>query len=482
VQRLAPHDPRDSIHQRAKASAEVLLATTDVGLAGLLVRLLARHKIQVTTEGDASLCALVERQPGLRLLVLTDRDANGPDLDLLVAIKAQRPDLGVLVLASRPTIQLATEAIRRGAEDFVPVPFSEDVLLKEVERILDAAELRERVEGLRRLVADAYGFDRIVSHSVQMRPMFERARAAARSGTPVLIVGETGTGKELLARAIHANGPRAARPFVPLNCAALPRDLVESELFGHRQGAFSGALQNHPGLFVSAHGGTLFLDEIGELAMEAQAKLLRVLQDGEVRPIGGLASSKVDVRIIAASNSPIAAMGSGKTMRPDLFYRLSVLVIELPPLRERADDIPLLAAFFLSRIRERRVASVEGLDAEALEMLLDYPFPGNVRELENMLEGVSLTLSPKRAIIRASDLAAWLRHRGRPAPALSPVNASGPVPLRLEELESWAIQEALRQSRGNKREAARLLGISRDTLYRRLHALGLDPSLSGSRT
>jgi DNA-binding NtrC family response regulator len=471
MERLATRDRDEAVRTHATASLpEILLATTNVELAGSLVQLLTGHKIQVTNAEGSDLCALLEHQTGLRLLMLTDRDANGPDLDVVVAIKTQRPDLALLVLSSRPTIQLATESIRRGAEDFVPVPFSEDVLLKEVERILDAAELRERVEGLRRLVADTYGFDRIVSHSARMKPVFDRARAAARSATPVLIAGETGTGKELMARAIHANGPRASRPFVPINCAALPRDLVESELFGHRRGAFSGAFLDHPGLFVSAHGGTLFLDEIGDLPLEAQAKLLRVLQDGEIRAIGGLSSRKVDVRIIAATNCALAAIGSGRAMRQDLFFRLSVLVIELPPLRERADDIPLLAAFFLSRIRERQVAHVEGLDAEALEMLLAYPFPGNVRELENMLEGVSLTLSPKRSVIRTSDLRAWLSHRGQPIRAAAP----SAMPLRLDELEAWAIQEALRQSGGNKREAARLLGISRDTLYRRLHDLGLD--------
>ena len=216
----------------------------------------------------------------------------------------------MLVLSSQPTIRLATEVIRSGAEDFVPIPYSEELLSKEVRRILEAAELRERVENLHRLVADAYGIDRIVSRSNRMRPVLERVRAAARSDTPVLVIGETGTGKELVARAIHAGGRRAQLPLVPLNCAALPRDLVESELFGHRRGAFSGAQAAHPGLFVAAHRGTLFLDEIGELPLEAQAKLLRVLQDGEVRPVGSLESRKVDVRIVAASNRSLAAMGA----------------------------------------------------------------------------------------------------------------------------------------------------------------------------
>jgi two-component system, NtrC family, response regulator HydG len=463
------------VNPAARSEPQILVATEDEKLASQLTRLLAQHDMGAAAERQRGLLELLDRRPTLRLLIIADVDSDARALELLSAVKERRPDLAVLVLSSHPTIKLATDAIRRGAEDFVPVPYSEDVLLKEVERILDAAELRERVESLHRLVADTYGFDRIVSRSASMRALFERARAASRSDTPTLIVGETGTGKELMARAIHANGRRARKPFVPLNCAALPRDLVESELFGHRRGAFSGAQADHPGLFVAAHTGTLFLDEIGDLSGEAQAKLLRVLQDGEIRPIGGLESRKVDVRIIAASNRPLAALAGG-AMRQDLFFRLSVLVIELPPLRERMADIPLLVAFFLARIRERQIGRVDSIDAPALELLMGYSFPGNVRELENMLEGISITLPPDRTAIRAEDVRAWLRHRRQPSP---PAAAPG-LPLRLDELEAWAITEALRQTQGNKRRAAQLLGMSRDTLYRKLKELG--PRLSEFRT
>jgi two-component system, NtrC family, response regulator AtoC len=451
------------------------VATEDEELGSRLTGLLGEHALEVATEGQEALVDRLDRHPASRLLII-DVEAEGAALELLAAVKGHRPDLAVLVLSRQPTIKLATDAIRRGAEDFVPVPYSEELLLKEVQRILDAAELRDRVESLHRLVADNYGFDRIVSSSGSMRGVFERARAASRSDTPTLIVGETGTGKELIARAVHANGRRARKPFVPLNCAALPRDLVESELFGHRRGAFSGAQTDHPGLFVSAHTGTLFLDEISDLPAEAQAKLLRVLQDGEIRPIGGLDSRKVDVRIIAASNRSLSALGSG-AMRADLFFRLSVLVIELPPLRERIGDLPLLIAFFLARIRERAIARVDSIDAPALELLMSYSFPGNVRELENMLEGISITLPPERAAIRSEDVRAWLRRRSQPGPPPSPQ-----APLRLHELELWAVSEALKQSRGNKRQAAQLLGISRDTLYRKLHELGLELGVSDSRT
>jgi DNA-binding NtrC family response regulator len=467
-------DPSE--HGASRSEPKVLLATDDSGLDSQLAALLKQRDIAVLVEPTLGLPERLAIRPALRLVILGHRSAE-PALGQLSIVKQHRPDIAVLVLSSAPSVKLATEAIRGGAEDFVPVPFSEELLVKEVERILDAAELRDRVESLHRLVADAYGFDRIASGSACMRPVFERARAAARSDTPVLVVGETGTGKELIARAIHTNGRRARRPFVPLNCAALPRDLVESELFGHRRGAFSGALSDQPGLFVGAHGGTLFLDEIGELPAEAQAKLLRVLQDGEVRPVGGLESRKVDARIIAASNRSLAAMGGG-AMRQDLFFRLSVLVIELPPLRDRREDLPLLIGLFLARIRDRGIARVESLEARALERLRAYSFPGNVRELENMLEGISLTLPPGRTEIRAEDVGGWLRHR---APASPEASVAG-LPLRLRELEMWAITEALKQAGGNKRRAAQILGISRDTLYRKLHELGLSETPSEIRT
>jgi transcriptional regulator with PAS, ATPase and Fis domain len=307
----------------------------------------------------------------------------------------------------------------------------------------------------------------------------DRALAAARSETPVLIVGETGTGKELIARAIHANSRRARRPFMPINCAALPRDLVESELFGHRRGAFSGAVTEHPGLFVAAHGGSLFLDEIGELPLELQAKLLRVLQDGEVRPVGGLDSRRIDVRIIAASNRTLPSMRDGG-MRQDLFFRLSVLVIEIPALRERREDLPVLTAHFLRVLQERGTRSANGMEPEALELLDHYPFPGNIRELENLLESICVVLPPEQATIRAGDVRAWLQRRG--VAVTERTSDASRVPLRLADLEAWAITEALRQTHGNKSLAAQMLGISRDTLYRKIHELNLPLDPPDSRT
>jgi DNA-binding NtrC family response regulator len=466
------------VNSSSRAAARVLIASDDPGLNEALARLLSEYATAVSADGPGSLLPDVSGREDLHLLILGETGTNFAALDLLELVKQQRPDLAVLLVSAHPTIEHAAESIRRGAEDFVPFPYSEELVRKEVGRILEAAELRDRVATLDRLVATRYGFERIISRSARMRAVFDRAAAASRSDTPVLIIGETGTGKELIARAIHANGRRSARRFVPINCAALPRDLVESELFGHRRGAFTGALVDHPGLLMAAHCGTLFLDEVTELPLDVQAKLLRALQDGEVRPVGGLESHHVDVRIIAASNRSLTEM-QDKGMRQDLFFRLSVLVIEIPPLRDRKEDLPLLAAHFLNAMRDGDGHRVDGIDPQALDLLSEYPFPGNVRELAHMIEGLAVTLPADRTTIRADDVRGWLRRRG--LSAVGPTGDAARVPLKLGELEAWAIAEALRQSHGNKSLAAQILGISRDTLYRKLHDLGLADELSDSR-
>ena len=409
---------------------------------------------------------VIASHPTLRAAIVVEQSEQPTALDLLQTIRSRDDRLAVFVLSHTPTIEHATEAIRRGADDFVPIPFSKDLLRKEIDRALEAAELRDGIAHLRNLVKTAYGFDQIVGGSIRMQSVFERALAASRSDTPVLIVGETGTGKELLARAIHANGARRDRPFVPVNCAALPQELIESELFGHRRGAFSGAVTDHPGLFVAAHRGTLMLDEIGELPTVAQAKLLRVLQDGDVRAVGGLDSRKVDVRVIAATNRSIRDLRAG-ALRQDLFFRLSVLVIEVPPLRERLDDIPRLVERFLARYRDCGARRLTNLAPDALDILTRYPYPGNVRELENLVHNLCATLPPDRTEIRAADIRARWKRQGADLPVVSP-EPPPDLPLNLRALETWALGMALKLAGGNKSRAAQLLGISRDSLYRKI--------------
>ena len=455
----------------SRSDPRILVVAAAGELRDELTTLLADRAPVFMLSEQPGLLDFLADTPSLHVVIIVERGGETTALDLLHAAKRRREQLAVFVLSDTPTIDHATEAIRRGAEDFVPIPFSGDLLRKEVNRALETADLRDDIAHLRSLVTTAYGFDQIVSNSARMRPVFERALAASRSDTPLLIIGETGTGKELLARAIHANSHRRDRPFVPVNCAALPHDLIESELFGHRRGAFSGAHADHQGLFVAAHRGTMLLDEVGELPAEAQAKLLRVLQDGEVRPVGGLDSRKVDVRIIAATNRSIRDLRAG-ALRQDLFFRLSVLLIEVPPVRERLDDIPRLVHHFIARYRDSGAARLDCLTPDALEVLTRYSYPGNVRELENLVHNLCTTLPRDRTEIRAADVLGWLQRQG----ARSPAAALGPpssLPLNLRALEAWALKLALEQSRGNKSRAAKLLGISRDSLYRKLHELGL---------
>ena len=398
------------------------------------------------------------------LIIIVEQQSDDDALYLLEQIKARDEHLHVLIMSTDPTIEHATEAIRRGAEDFIAIPFSVELLKKEVARVLEAAELRNEIQEMRRQLNATYGFDKIISGSSQMSPVFQRALAASRSDTPVLLTGETGTGKELLARAIHANSRRRKQPFVAVNCAALPHELIETELFGHRKGAFSGAHADQRGLFSASHRGTILLDEVGELAADVQAKLLRVLQNSEVRPVGSLEHEYVDVRVIAATNRSIQDLRLG-VLRPDLFFRLSVLVIELPPLRERPGDIPRLIEYFLARYRSNGEGNLNAIDPDALDLLMRYSFPGNIRELENLVHSLAATLGQDRKTIRAEDVKRWMRRQG--LRSFVSEEAQG-LPLNLNQLEAWAIQKAIQRSSGNKSRAAALLGISRDSLYRKL--------------
>ncbi len=353
----------------------ISIAAADDELRTSLSALLASQPWVATTGLPLEVLNSLVRRPSLRVMLLAD---TGPwdrlALNLLDAVLARRPDLKVLFLSDHATVAHATDVMRHGAANFVPLPYADEALLAEIAALLDATDLHGRLDRSRHGSFETGPFDRIVSRSASMQPLFDRAAAVARNDTPILISGETGTGKELIARAIHASSRRAPKPFVPVNCAALPRDLFESELFGHRRGAFSGAHKDHAGLFVAADGGTLFLDEISELPAEAQPKLLRVLQDGEVRPVGGLDSRRVDVRIIAATNRTLVEMSRG-LIRQDLFFRLSVVVLDVPPLRARIDDLPLLVDAFLARLRERGVP-IDGIDEAALDLLAEDRFPG----------------------------------------------------------------------------------------------------------
>jgi two-component system response regulator HydG len=452
----------------------------DEVLASTLAKLLRQHYAIVHTALSGTEAVVVlEHETNIRL-VLTDLVMPVTDgLGVLEYARQHHPEVSVILMTGFGTIETAVEAIKRGAEDYLTKPFDTGTVLKKVSRLMELYELKERVALLESRLHQESPFSQIVAGSAAMRAVVQRAGVAARSSAPVLIVGETGTGKEMLARAIHNASPRATRPFVPVNCAALPHDLMESELFGYRKGAFTGALADHAGLFEAAHGGTLFLDEIGELPLAAQAKLLRVLEAGELRRVGETTAARVDVRLLSATNRPIQQLQGG-AFREDLFFRISTIVLDVPPLRHRRDDLYLLVKHFL-RLLEERYARPVSLDRASLDRLLSYPFPGNVRELAHILESAVAVSTDSPQVILDHDLVPLLRSQ----PAFHDLPPQVASDCSLETLEKFAIRQALRLSNHNKSRAAELLGLSRGSLYNKLKEYGLestgdDPNPAGA--
>ncbi len=441
----------------------ILVVDDDPGLASTLQEFLEHegYAVEVALSAAEAL-ALQQRTPHLAIALV---DLIMPVTDGLATLEALRrrdPDLAVVIMTGYGTIETAVDAIKRGAEDYLTKPFDYETVRKKVARLTEVFELRDRVAQLEANLACCPSFESFVYVSTLMQRVVDRARAAASTDAAVLLLGETGTGKEMLARAIHAASRRTRGSFAPLNCGALPRELVESELFGFRRGAFTGAYADAPGLFATASGGTVFLDEIGEMPKEAQVKLLRVLQEGEMRPVGSPRPVQVDVRVISASNRPLEELRD-QHLREDLYFRIATVVVEVPPLRARPEDVLVLAQHITSRLARRYDRQIT-LTRSGLELLLAHPFPGNVRELENLLESVTALSTDDPQSITDKDLKPLLHERAVPA-----VHTTlGDQPLSMERLEHFAIQQALRLCEGNRTKAASVLGISRDTLYRKL--------------
>lgn len=445
---------------------KILVVDDDPEFVEAVKELLERSGYGVITaySGKEAVAKAGETQ-GLNLALL---DLVMPMMDgftLLEKLKEVSPELAVIIVTGQGTVQTAVEAIKRGASDFITKPFDKDILLNKLDVLRKKHELEGKVGELKQLISDKFGFDNIISSSKMMRSVFEKATAAARSNAPVFIVGPTGTGKELLAKAIHLRGERAEEPFIAVNCGAIPKELLESELFGYKKGAFTGAVKDHEGLFIAANKGTIFLDEIGEMPKDLQVRLLRVLEEYKVRPIGHTEEVSLDVRVIAASNHSIEELKS-KYLRDDLFFRLAVIVIELPALSERRGDIPLLVEAFIGRFNDKYSKNIKGLSETALSSLYSYEFPGNIRELENLIEGIVAVCPLDKEEITLKDLKAHLLWQ-EPKPA-------GHQMLSLDKLEKYAFEQALREANGNKSKAAEMLGISRDTLYRKLKLYELE--------
>jgi len=476
-------------------SATVLIVDDDPVQRRLLEAMIARFGYRTLTAqgGDEALRLLGDAEEPVHAVVL---DLVMPDLDglgVLARMHESALDIPVIVQTAHGGIDNVVSAMRAGAVDFVVKPVSPERLQVSLRNALAARALAGEVQRLRRKHDGTLTLADIIARSAAMRPVLKAAEKASGSAIPVLIEGETGVGKELIARAIHGSGARRAKAFVAVNCGALPENLIESILFGHERGAFTGATDRHIGKFVEADGGTLFLDEIGELPPTAQVKLLRALQESEVEPVGARKTVKIDVRIISATNRDLIADVKAGRFREDLFYRLHVFPIFVPPLRQRAEDIPELARHFCTRIAAEEGRHLRSISAEALALLTAHRWPGNVRQLENAIfravvlaegEEIGVDEFPQIAAqIEAHSvssaplqpLAPWPRREEQVQPAHMLRLIDGRGDMRpLEEIESEAIRFAIAHYRGQMSEIARRLKIGRSTLYRKLEALGLE--------
>jgi two-component system NtrC family response regulator len=433
----------------------------------------AGYEVSLASDGDEAWSMLKDEEPPL---VITDLKMPTTGLELLGRITKEGLQTTVIVVTAFGTIETAVEAMKLGAYDYVTKPLDFEALVLVVHRAMERQKLIEEVRTLRSALDQRYGFEGIVGHSKGLLHVLNQAaRVSARDAT-ILIQGETGTGKELIARAIHHNSRRSTRPFISINCGAIPRDLVESELFGYVRGAFTGALGNKLGRIEAADGGTLFLDEVGELPLDAQVKLLRILQEGELSKLGATVPVKVDVRVIAATHRTLSAMVEDGTFRDDLYYRLAVVPLTVPPLRERKEDIPELIESLFQRAKERHGLRDVRLSPAVHQTLISYRWPGNVRQLENVLERLLVLSSTD--FITVDELPEELSQ--------PPVHSALVWPnlpdegISLDAIERDLISRALEKFGGNQTQAARYLDISRRTLIYRMDKHGLSTSDPGS--
>lgn len=420
-----------------------------------------------------ALAKLTDREVDVIIAAMDFPDGDG--FSLLDWVREHRPETSVVLTTSCGTVESAVEAIRRGAEDYLVKPVFEEELKIALDRALSRRSLKKENQRLKKQLEQRYSLDSLIGRDVRMLQVYELIEAVADTRTTVLITGESGTGKSLTARAIHRLSQRRDGPFVEVCCGALPETLLESELFGHKAGAFTGAVTDRKGKFELADGGTIFLDEIATASPALQVKLLRVLQDMEFEPIGGNETIRVDARVILATNQDLEQLVREGKFREDLYYRVNVINIQLPPLRERPTDIPLLAEHFLKKYREEIGKPVRGFSAQAMDLLQTYHWPGNIRELENAIE---------RAVVLARS--EWIEPEDLPptvrgmAAAIAPVSRSssppqGSLKAALQDPERRLILAALEANNWNKQRAARALGINRATLYKKMKRLGLLP-------
>ncbi len=445
----------------------VLVVDDERDHAEAMAEILERVGYEVTTatSGEEALELLDQEDFDIVITDLVMGEVSG--IDVLKAARRAVPDVEVIVISARGGVEAAVEAMRQGAATFLEKPLNIEAVRQVVGRHARTQALSRRNLELERRLDERFGFQGIIGKSPAMQRIFELLRQIAPTNATVLITGESGTGKELIAKAIHHNSLRRNGPFVALNCAAVSEGVLESELFGHVKGAFTGAVRSREGKFEFASGGTLFLDEVGDTPLSIQSKLLRVIEEREIVRVGSNEPIRVDVRLLAATNQDLEKLVEEKAFREDLYFRLNVVSVHLPPLRERREDIPLIADATIRQLNEEYGKEIEGISAEALEILTGYSWPGNVRELKNAVE--SMHIVSRGPVLQVEDIPAKIRAAGRPAAGLPRLSG-----VSIQEMERELIRNTLRDVGGNRERAASLLGISERTLYRKIKAYELE--------
>ncbi len=442
------------------SNERILVVDDEEQMRDLLAKVLDRKGYQVAVCSDGlEALAYLEKEPAD--LVITDVRMPGlSGMEALRAVKELNPDIVVLIMTAFGSIDQAVQAVKEGAYDYINKPFKIEEMLLTIEKALDERRLRHEVSALRQELHTRYRFENLIGKSRAMQEVFGLIEQVAGSRSTVMVYGKSGTGKELVAKSVHYNSPRSGKAFVAVNCAAIPAELLESELFGHEKGAFTGAIATKVGKFELANSGSLFLDEVGSMRLDLQAKILRALQEREIERVGGTRTIKIDVRVIAATNRDLKKAVEEGTFREDLYYRLNVVPITLPDLKDRIEDIPLLANHFVQKFAPESNPNIREISKEAMAVLLSYAWPGNVRELENVIErAVTLGRGPA---IEPSDLPNHLTGGS------NPVDRALAKEATLEDLEREYIALILRRTKGHQIRAASILGIDRRTLYRKI--------------
>ncbi len=474
---------------------KILIAEDELSLRTILKNLLKKNGYEVHSAGDGEVALKKLREENYALAILDIKMPGLSGLEILAQIKTERPDLAVIIITAQDTMKNAIEAMKKGAYDYLAKPFEREEFEILVGKALETRRLSEEVKELRRGIGRSYDRDiKIIGNSKVVRETFKTIGKIATSDVSVLITGESGTGKELVARAIHQNSTRSAGPFMAVNCAAIPKDLLESELFGYRKGAFTGAQENRAGFFEMAHKGTLFLDEIGDLPLSLQGKLLRILQEKEVQRLGTTEGKPIDVRILAATNQDLGRLVKEKKFREDLFFRLNVIPLHLPPLRERKEDIPQLCEYFLDRMAQEMSTGPKKISQEAMDFLKSYHWQGNIRELENMVKRAAI-LSPNSNLDKNAfsfflgkseeiaqeqlgdmGLEETVRTKLKPfMEKLHHVEMTDLYRTIIEMAERPLIELVLQKTGHNQIQAAKILGINRNTLRKKIRELKIHP-------